>query len=161
MLMKRLAASRRGNVSVEFAIISTFFLLPLLLGAADFTCALTAQAQLNTALQALYYFAYTNPSSASNTTYAGYVVALINKASVYKITFPATLSSGAVNGSISYGCFTPPSTAITYQTTTCSASQTQQTLVNYQVTTTITLPFPLPGFTNPWPLSAAGKTQVQ
>lgn len=161
MLILRTAASRRASVSVEFAVIASFFLLPLLLGVADFMCAMTAQAQLNTALQSLYYFAYTNPNSANSITDAGFIIALINKASVYKITLPATLASGAANGAISYGCFTPPSTTITYQTSACSSSQTQQTMVTYQVTTTVTLPFPLPGVSNPLSLSASGKTQVE
>jgi Flp pilus assembly protein TadG len=153
--------SRRANVSVEFALIVSFFLLPLMLGLADFLAVICAQAQLNTALQALYYFAYTNPSEAGSTTDAGFIISLINQASVYKITLPSTMSSGASNASLSYGCFTPPSTAITYQTGTCSASQTQQTLVAYQVKTTVTLPFPLPILSNPMSLTASGKTQVE
>jgi len=71
------------------------------------------------------------------------------------------MSSGKANASISYGCFTPPSTTITYQSTACTASQTQQTLVTYQVKTTVSLPFPLPALSNPLPLSASGTVQIQ
>lgn len=160
-MLRRLRKSRGGNASVEFALVASFVLLPFLLGATDFLSIISAQAQLNAALQSLYYFAYTSPASANNTTYAGYLIALVNKASIYQITLPATMSSGAANASISYGCFTPPSTTITYQTTACAPTQTQQTLVSYQVNTTVGLPFPLPGLSNPMPLSAAGKVQVQ
>jgi len=153
--------SRGGNASVEFALVASFVLLPLLLGATDFLPVISAQAQLNTALQSLYYFAFTNPASASNATYAGYIVSLINQGSIFQISLPATMSSGAANASVSYGCFTPPSSAITYQTSPCPVGETQQTLVSYQVKTTIALPFPLPGLANPFPLSATGKVQVE
>jgi len=153
--------ARGGNASVEFALVASFVLLPFILGATDFLSIISAQAQLNTALQSLYFFAYTNPSSANNATYAGYVIALINKASIYQITLPATMSSGVANASISYGCFTPPSTTITYQTTACAPTQTQQTLVSYQVKTTVGLPFPVPGLSNPMPLTATGAVQVE
>jgi hypothetical protein len=160
MLIRRLA-SRRASASVDFALTASLFMLPMLLGSADLLSVISAQAQLNTALQSLYYFAYTNPTAANSTTDAGYIVTLINSASLYKITLPATMSSGTANASISYGCFTPPSTTITYQTTACSSGQTQQTLVTYQVKTTVPLPFPIPALTNPLPLSATGTVQVE
>jgi len=161
MLIRQLGAARGASASVDFALTASFVLLPMLLGGADYMSVITAQAQLNTALQSLYYFAYTNPSSASNTTDAGYIITLINAASLYKITLPAKLSSGSANASISYGCFTPPSTTITYQSSACSSGQTQQTLVTYQVTTTVSLPFPVPALSSPLPLSASGTVQVQ
>jgi Flp pilus assembly protein TadG len=154
-------ADRRGAASVDFALTASLVMLPMLLGGADFLSVISAQAQLNTALQSLYYFAFTSPASANNTTDAGYIITLINSASVYKITLPATMSSGTANASLSYGCFTPPSTTITYQSTACGTGQTQQTLVTYQVKTTVSLPFPLPELSNPLPLSASGTVQVQ
>jgi len=161
LIWRRLTRTRRASASVDFALTATLLLTPLFLGSADFLTIISAQAQLNTALQSLYYFAYTNPNSANNTTDAGYIITLINSASLYKITLPATMSSGAANASLSYGCFSPPSTTITYQTTACSSGQTQQTLVTYQVTTTVGLPFPLPALANPLPLSATGTVQVE
>jgi len=157
----RRASWRRASASVDFALTASFLLLPMLLGSADFLSVISAQAQLNTALQSLYYFAYTNPNSANSTIDAGYIISLINAASLYKITLPATMSSGSANATISYGCFTPPSTTITYQTTACSSGQTQQTLVTYQVKTTVSLPFPIPALANPLPLSASGTVQVE
>jgi len=151
----------KASASVEFAIVSGLVLLPLLLGGADFISVITAQAQLNTALQSLFFFAYTNPTSANNATEAGYIIALMNGSSVFTVSLPATMSSGSANASLSYGCFTPPSTAITYQTAACSAGQTQQTLVTYQVTATVPLTFPFPSLGNPMHLSATGTVQVQ
>jgi Flp pilus assembly protein TadG len=153
--------SDKASASVEFALVASLLLLPLLLGGADFLAILSAQAQLNTALQSLYYFAFTDPTSANNTTDVNQVVSLINSASVFKITLPATTSSGATNASLSYGCFTPPSTTITYQSTQCSATQTQQTLVTYQVSTSVVLPFPLLKLGNPLTLNATGTVQVE
>jgi hypothetical protein len=153
----------RANVTIEFAICSVFLLLPMLAGSADFIVILSAQAQLNTALQAIDYFAYTNPSSATNTTYAGDIVSLINGASDFNVMLPATMSSGLANGSTSYGCFTPPATsgtAITYQSTACPNTQTQLTYVTYQVTARVALPFPIP-LHNPYSLSATAKVQTQ
>lgn len=151
----------KASASVEFAIVSGIVLLPLLLGAADFISVITAQAQLNTALQALFFYAYTNPTSASNATDAGYIITLMNAASVFTISLPGTMSSGSANASLSYGCFTSPSTVITYQTTACGSGQTQQTLVTYQVSTSILLTFPFPTLSNPMHLSATGTIQVQ
>ena len=162
--LRRLWRPRRtakASASVEFAIVAGFVLLPLLLGGADFISVITAQAQLNTALQSLYFYAYTNPSTANNATDAGYIISLMNTASVFTIRLPATMSSGSANASLSYGCFTPPSTTITYQTTACSTGQTQQTLVTYQVTASVHLPFPFPSLSNPTNLSATGTVQVQ
>ncbi|HEY1857558.1 hypothetical protein [Acidocella sp.] len=165
ILRRRAARSGRGNVSIEFALVSVFILLPLFAGGTDFVLIMSAQAQLRTAFQALDYFAWTNPGNATNLTEAGYIISLINRQSDYQVTLPTTLSSGGANGGISYGCFTPPissSAAITYQATTCSSAQTQQTLVTYQVTTRVFLPIPLPGIlSSPYRLSVSGKIQVQ
>jgi Flp pilus assembly protein TadG len=151
------ARQARASVAVEFALISVLFLLPLLAGALDFVIVFAAQAQLNTALQSLYYFGITTPASATNSTIAGYVVSTINSAngaSGTKVTLPATttmpimlgsttIPTGTANPSTYYGCYSS-ATSITYQSTTCT-SGTQQTYVIYQVSGTVTLPMPLPG----------------
>ena len=103
---------------------SVFVLLPLFAGGTDFVLIMSAQAQLRTALQALDYFAWTNPGNATNMTEAGYIISLINQESDYTVTLPTTLSSGGANGGISYDCFTlPASASMTIpppQATTCS-----------------------------------------
>ena len=159
MLIQRFRKSgRKANVTLEFALVAVFLLLPLLAGGADFAVIISGQAQLNTALQALDYFGWTNPASASNIADLQNIITAIDSGSVYNIPTPA------LTASISYGCFTLPATAsttIAYQTTTCSSQQTQQTLVTYKVTTSINLPIPFPGLKSPWPLSATGTVQVQ
>jgi Flp pilus assembly protein TadG len=164
--LEKAARSRRGSVSLEFALVSVFILLPLFAGGADFVLVMAAQAQLRTAIQALDYFAWTNPDEANNMTDAGYIISLINQRSDYQITLPATLSTGGANGALSYSCFTPPATAGTTVSppspTTCPSTQTQQTLVTYQVTARVFLPVPLPGIlSSPEKLSVTSTIQVQ
>jgi Flp pilus assembly protein TadG len=166
LLQRGAARSRRGSVSLEFALVSVFILLPLFAGGTDFVLIMSAQAQLRTAIQALDYFAWTNSDEANNMTDAGYIVSLINQQSDYQITLPAALSTGSANGSISYRCFTPPATASTAisapSPTVCPTTQTQQTLVTYQVTTRVFLPVPLPGIlSSPENLSATSTVQIQ
>jgi Flp pilus assembly protein TadG len=173
LIRRFLRRGQRGSVSVEFAIIATFFLLPLLAGAADFICIITAQAQLNTSLQALYFFAWTNPTAASTTSDLQVIITAINKTSNFTITLPATLTkapanvsvtSGAVNGIASVGCFLPPAastTTFTYAATTCPTGDTTMNLVTYEVKTSVSLPFPLPlKIANPFVLTAIGTVQT-
>jgi Flp pilus assembly protein TadG len=155
---------RRGSVSVEFALVSVFFLGPLFGGGADFVVIMAAQAQLRTAVQALDYFAWTNPGEANNLKDAKLIIGLINQHSDYQITLPATLSAGGANGALSFSCFTPPATANTTPTSpspaTCPSTQTQLTLVTYQVTTNVFLPAPLPGIF-PSQLSVTSTVQIR
>jgi Flp pilus assembly protein TadG len=164
-LLRHMAAKGgRGTVSVEFALVSLFVLLPLFAGGADFVLIMSAEAQLKTALQALNYYAWTNPSTATNMTNAGYIISLINQQSDFQVTLPTNLSTGGVNGGVSYACFTPPASASTTisapQSATCASTQTQQTLVTYQVTTSVYLPAPMLGFSSPYNLSATATVQI-
>ncbi|NNM58015.1 TadE/TadG family type IV pilus assembly protein [Acidocella sp.] len=164
MIRRFLQKNRKASVAVEFALVTSFFLLPLTLGAADFVLIITAQAQVNTALQALYYFAWTNPLSANNQNQLQEIVSAINAASVYQVTLPATFSSGAANGSLTYSCVTPGITP-TYAAATgpgqCSSTQIQQTYATYKLTTTISLPIKLPGLPSPFTLTSKGSIQIQ
>jgi hypothetical protein len=147
---------RKASVAVEFALISTFFLLPLLLGSSDFLMIISARAQLNTALQALYYFAWTNPSSASDSTELNQIISVINGQSIYQIQL--------TNPTVTYVCVTPGATP-TYVTQTspgqCGQGAVQQTLVSYSVSTTVTLPITLPGIGSPYSMTFSGKIQTQ
>jgi Flp pilus assembly protein TadG len=162
------ARERRATAAVELALVSTFFLLPLLLGGADFVGIILGQAQVNTALQALYYFALTNPSSANNSTYTQNLIGAINGASVFQLTLPTTLPSGKSNSSFTYVCY-PTSNASNGATptftspssTSCLATgKTQITFVNYKVNTAVILPIPLPSIGDVFNLSASGAIQT-
>lgn len=164
LLRRKAARNRRGSVSVEFALVSVFILGPLFGGGADFVLIMAAQAQLRTAVQALDYFAWTNPD---NLTDAGFIISLINQQSDYKITLPANLSTGGANGALSFNCLDQPASASTQQlsvlsSTMCPPDKTQRTLVTYQVTTSVFLPVPLPGLLrSPETLSATSTVQIQ
>ena len=145
---------RRANISVEFALISVFILLPLFSGGANYMQVICAQSQLNTALQSLYYFAWANPSIATNTADLGDIITQLNAQSFNQIQ----LSSAT----LSYDCITAPSTIPTYSTTPCGTGQTQETLVNYQITGNVSLPLALTlGLKNPYTLTMSGKVQIQ
>jgi Flp pilus assembly protein TadG len=144
----------RGSVAVEFALISSLFLLPLLLGSSDIVEIISGQAQVNTALQSLYLFAYTNPTNAADTGSLNAIKTAINSASIHQIGF------GANNGTLTYDCINSAGvqTAST-STATCPTGQTKQEFAAYTVTSNVTLSVPL--FTNPFPLSASGTVEVQ
>ncbi len=169
-LIQKFTRTRRSSAAVEFALVTSFLLLPLFAGATDFVVIITAQAQLNTAMQAIDYFAITNPTAASGTsgtTNVGYIISLINANSVYQITLPSnvTTSLGTYsNGSVSYGCFLAPATASTtptYQTSACATTDTQQTFVSYEITTSVTLPVPLPTVKSPYQMNATATIQTK
>ena len=154
MLKRRRTFGRQGSAAVEFAMVSTFLLLPLFGGGADFVEMISAQAQLNTALQSLYYFAYTNPGNAANATQLTAMLAKINSAAVHQVAMP----SAAV---VSYKCISSAGVMTTNTSATC-ASGTAQTYVTYQLTSSVALTAPLPlAFRSPFQMSAKGTVQIQ
>ncbi len=165
----RIHLDRQGSVAVEFALLAALFLLPLLLFAGDFVMIISAQSQLNVALQALYYAALTDPGNAGNATLAQNVINAINQHAAYQLTVPAkiTVSGSSVNNPAwSYVCYTKkaqtPSFSAPSTTNNCnSATQSTIDFVNYKVSTTLSLPVPLPGVGSSLTLSAQGAIQAQ
>ncbi|MBB5373539.1 TadE/TadG family type IV pilus assembly protein [Acidocella aromatica] len=157
---------RRGSVTVEFALIATFFLLPLFGGSLDMVEYISARAQLNTALQALYYYALTNPSAGTNSANTTAIMSLMSSS-----LHPLTL----VSSSVSYNCIANSATTVTYVSqsstaiTSCPASgsytasqQTLQITVTYTVRTSVPLTMPMPFVpSNPLVLTQTGMIQVQ
>ncbi len=153
-----------GSVTVEFAIISLFILGPLLAASADFIVIIAAKAQLNTALQALYYFAETNTALATNSSEANTIITTINNGSIYALSMPATLTSGAANPSVSYSCYTTGAAAPTFSTpstSACASTLSALTLANYKITASVTLPFPVPGLASPMSLAVEGAVPTK
>jgi Flp pilus assembly protein TadG len=160
---------RQASASVEFALMATLFLLPLLLGGMDFVVIISARAQLNLTLQAMFYFAETDPTVANNspnvpgasapisTAAISELVTTINSNSIYR----ATITSATAE----YGCVY--SDAVNFQGTSSScpskdaANQSlsqQDTAVSYAISTTFSIPIPLHfGWTNPVTLTASGQ----
>lgn len=158
----------KGNVAVEFALITALFTLPLLLGAVDFVTIIAAKAQLNTALQALYYFAVNNPTDAidGSTSYVagtGGIIPTINSNSDFQLS--------VTTQQLEYSCYTTGTTASeatapsvsALSTTDCSAAgNTTMTFANYVLTASVPLPisFYMLGLNNPMQLSASGSVQI-
>ena len=111
LLRRRAARSGRGNVSIEFALVSVFVLLPLFAGGTDFVLIMSAQAQLRTALQALDYFAWTNPGDADQYDRCGLHYQPHQPGSQTTGHAPHDALEGGANGGLSYGCFTLPASA--------------------------------------------------
>jgi Flp pilus assembly protein TadG len=154
VILHRLKRTARGNVAVEFALITALFVLPLLLGASDFVSIIAAQAQLNTALQALYYYAATN-QSVGTTTNTSAILSAINSNSDFQLTLSSQTTS--------YMCYSTAATAPTFTANAnanCGSGNTAMTFANYTLTTNVSLPIKLPGIANPLPLSASGSVQV-
>lgn len=161
-MLKRLfyRFGRQGNVSVEFALIASLFLLPLYGGSIDMVEYISAKAQLNTALQALYYYSLTTPNAATTSADTSAIVGLMSGS-----PHPITLASSVVN----YDCIENNSTTVTYVDTSpvntnggCSSSQTQRTRVTYSLSSSVFLTVPLPFVaSNPITVTASGTMQLQ
>lgn len=154
---------RRGNVSVELAIISVLVLFPILAGGADFLELIAAKSQLNAALPAFYTFAWNNPASATDTTQLGAILNMLNQHDTAPITFAdgKTDSSTTTPPTVTYGCSVPPAAPV-MQSTPCPAADTQEEFVSYKVISKITLPLPVPfALTSPFLLTASGQIEIQ
>lgn len=160
----KLRRDRRGVVSVEMALVSTLFLLPLLFLACDGLFVLSARYQTNAALLSLYDYAWSNPSQAANTASIDTILTTASKTSVVPIALPAGFSPTLTYACVQTDGSSTPATATTNQSTgstteTCN-SGTLATSVAYQVTASVSLPFPIPGVASPLILSAAGTVQA-
>jgi hypothetical protein len=153
----RKLAGRRGSVSVELALVSAFFLLPLTLGSIDMLYVLTQRFQMHRALQSLYFYAWSNPSNAGNqtdvqsalTTAAQSTIAGVTLASAPTTTYDCASNQQSASPS-----------ALTTTQPTCSTTNPLQTFVTYSITATVKLPVPIPGFATSYPLNLTGTIQV-
>ncbi len=155
----------RAGISTEFALVAVFFLLPLLVGTGDFILILLSRAQLNTGLQALYYYAATNSGSATDTSYLSDIINSMNAGSAVQLSMPATLNSGAANPSYTYYCYTTGSTSPSFtgpytSSSSCGTGTTTQAFVNYKLSSVTQLPVPLPGIGSTYTLSVTGSFQT-
>jgi hypothetical protein len=149
----------RASVSVELALVSMLFLLPLLAGSADMIDIISAQAQLNTASQALYSYAWANPTTASDQANLKAVLQLLNNESFHQLNLA---SSSVVFDCIDNNATTPTFASVNSTAGQCQSNQTQQIVVSYQVNSTVNLPVPIPFIAGPsLTLTSNGSAQVQ
>lgn len=155
---------RRGTVSVEFALVSVFFLLPLLLVCWDGMFVLIERYQINVDLHDLYYFAWSNPHQATVTASVTDFLTALNRDAAAPVTLPSGFQP-----SLSYDCLrsdgsTSPATQSAANNGTqleaCSTG-TLETMATYQLTAIVDLPVPIPGFSGPIILNAGGTIRIE
>jgi Flp pilus assembly protein TadG len=183
MLKQRFRLGRKASVAVEFALVASFFLVPLFGGSADMVTYIASKAQLNTALQALYYYALTyNPGTGSTLPDPTAIISSTNLNAVVSLMssslHPLTLS----NDSVTYDCITTTATTVTYVPTSpanatgattngtltygvnngCTPSQTQRTTVSFTVSSKVYLVVPLPFVSgNTLAITSSGTVQIK
>jgi Flp pilus assembly protein TadG len=148
--MRRLIRARDGAVAVETALVSSLLLVPLLLGLWDVAQIAMAQAQLDEALQdAITYVAATGSTNSSNITTAGQA---------------AYGSSISVSSSEACYCVqtstTTPTTPTSVSCTGTCSSGTMEQFMSITVSTTVTMPFPVPYLGSTVSLSSTGNAQI-
>lgn len=154
--MKSRFGDKRGSVSVELALVSAFFLIPLTLGAWDGLFALAARYQTDAALHTLYYFAWSNPNDATNIQDLQTLLGAINRTAIAPIGMAATYPQTPPQE-----CLQPDgSSTLSASNGTCPTG-TPETMVTYRLTTSVDLPFAVPGFANPTAITAGGTVRIQ
>lgn len=91
---KRFFKDRRGSASVELALVTLFFFLPLVSGTADFMFIMAGRSQMAAAMRAVHIFAWTNPNESTNANDINHLLALRSGHDVDPVTLgePPTLS---------------------------------------------------------------------
>lgn len=173
IIFKRLKRSgRSGSVTAEFAIITTFFLLPLFGGSVDMVQYISAKNQLNTALQSLYYYAltyvpgsYTSGVAPTNLADPSTIVSATNTNKVLALMankpLPLTLVSGYP--SISYYCLDQSGDKITVSgNNDCTSTYPYEQIdVQYEIQTQVNFIIPIPYIlSNPMTLTATGSVEI-
>jgi len=150
----------RASVSLEFALVSVFFLLPLLLICWDGMVLCAERYQVNADLHDLYYYAWGNPNQA---TYFDQVDNVLQATNQYSIAEVVQL--WGYSPQLSYDCLqSNGSTSGANQnndgTYSCS-NGTLETMVTYKLTAQVNLPVPILGFGSTVNLSADGSVRIQ
>jgi Flp pilus assembly protein TadG len=172
---------RRASVSVEFALVSLFFLFPLIAGGIDMLLVLSARSKLNSALHAIYLFAWSDPQDAGDQTQLqtfiqsidpqlpASSISLANAPSVIGVCFNAngsidpgaTFVSGLV-GNVVTGVLGSATSSNTCKMGGMTVPNDVPILIaTYKLQSVIQLPVPVPFLANPITLTAGGTIQVE
>ncbi len=171
---------RRASVSVEFALVSLFFLFPLIAGGIDMTLVLSARSKLNNTLHSLYIFAWSDPQNAANNTQLeqfiqsidpalpASTITLTNTPGILNICYNASgvIDSGAVfTTNQGGGAGQPGGTSNNSNTCTLNGlivtGDVPASIVTYDLQSIIQLPIPVPFLANPLTLTASGTVQIE
>jgi Flp pilus assembly protein TadG len=138
--MRRFLKDRRAAISVEMALVSVFLFFPLITGLADLLFIVAAKYQLNGAQEALYAYAWNNPTDATDT--AALTAAVLN--AINQRSLPQVQLTSAA-----------------YNVATPQWGQAGQTVtVSYTLVSQVSLPLSF-GLPNPYTISASGSVQLQ
>jgi len=89
-----LSLDGRGSASIELALVTLFFFLPLVTGTADFMFIMAGRSQMAAAMRAVHIFAWSDPNDSTNADDINHLLALRAGTDVDSITLaePPTLS---------------------------------------------------------------------
>lgn len=172
--------ARRASVSVEFALVSLFFLFPLVAGGIDMMLVLSARSKLNSALHSLYMFAWSDPQAATDNAQLQRFIQSIDPAlptsSISLTKAPAVVNiclhsngdidSGATFTTGSIGAAIGP-TGSSSNNNSCvingnvAPGDVAVVLATYNLQSVIQLPVPVPFLANPITLTANGTVQIE
>jgi Flp pilus assembly protein TadG len=138
---------------VEFGIILSLVIVPLILGMIDGTYLLLARYQMNNALRSVYAFAWANPSNATNQTDVNAILTQANSAVLASVTLAQTPS-------LTYSCLQADGSTTAASNGKCS-SGTLQTIANYSLQSTVPLPFSFGVIATPYTERLSGSARVQ
>lgn len=149
--------NRRGTATIEAAMALAFIIVPLCLGTADLALAITTANRIDRALQAALFYIWANPGSA---TASGVQTAAA--ASWSGDTPSLTVSVSTACACVSGGYQPAGSVACTGTgTSTCPAGQTLASYTTVTASTSVTLPFPLPGLPSAYAPNVSATVRTQ
>lgn len=149
----RFRSDRRASVSVEMALVTTFFLVPFLLFGLDFLFLVLGRQQLAQASHALMMLAWSAPASATDQIAVNATLARASRNGVGTIALTAAPQE-------SYACLLSDGSDGAVSAGTCT-NGTAETFVNYQLAVTIALPIGFGLLPNPYVISSDPTVRIQ
>ena len=155
--MRRLRRTgQRGSVTIELALVTALFLLPLTVGSVDMLFVLTQRFQMHRALQSLYFYAWANPNNANNHSQVSNALSVAAQNTISNVSLSSLAPSYDCASNQQSSNPSPPSS----NQPSCSSSNPLQTFETYSIQATVNLPVPIPGFASAYPLHLTGTIQV-
>jgi len=143
-----------GSVSVEAALALGVILVPLLLGVVDLGDGIIVRMRLDRAVQAALFYAWGTPGPSNSAVQSA-------AQSGYGASSPAL----AATAGIACYCIAPTGTrqggTVESCSGTCTAGETLGTWVTIDASTSLSLPFPLPGWGSSLVLSSTATARIQ
>jgi len=147
------APDQRASVSVELALVTTFFLVPLLLLGLDFLFVMLGRQQMAESTHALFMLAWSSPVSATDLPSLDAVLAQANQHGVGTISFAATPTE-------TIACLQPDGSDGASSAGSCSTG-IAETFVTYQLAARIALPVGIGLIPDPFMISASSTVRIR